>query len=64
MQKDSIVQIDKFKEFIETVYIKEVHNAIKKGQKALIIDFLDLSKFDIELAEQFLNEPVESLQNA
>ncbi len=64
MQKDSIVQIDKFKEFIETVYIKEVHNAIKKGQKALTIDFLDLSKFDIELAEQFLNEPVESLQNA
>jgi len=64
LQKDSIVQIDKFKEFIETVYIKEVHNAIKKGQKALTIDFLDLSKFDIELAEQFLNEPVESLQNA
>nr|MBA4405499.1 AAA family ATPase [Nanoarchaeum sp.] len=64
MQKDPIVQIEKFKDFIETAYIKEIHNAIKKGQKALIINFLDLSKFDIELAEQFLNEPVESLQNA
>lgn len=64
MQKDPITQIERFKEFIETVYTKEIHNAIKKGHKALIIDFLDLSKFDVELSEQFLNEPVESLQNA
>ena len=64
MPKDAIDQIDRFKEFIETVYTKEIHKAIKKGSKSLIVDFLDLSKFDVELSEQFLMEPYESLQNA
>ncbi|MCD4759644.1 minichromosome maintenance protein MCM [archaeon] len=64
MPKDAIDQIERFKEFIETVYTKEIHAALKKGSKAIIIDFLELSKFDVELSEQFLNEPYESLQNA
>jgi len=64
LPKDAINQIERFKEFIETVYTKEIHKALKKGSKSLVINFLDLSKFDIELSEQFLNEPYESLQNA
>ncbi len=64
MPKDAITQIERFKEFLETVYTKEIHDVLKKGKKSLIIDFLELSKFDVELSEQFLNEPAESLQNA
>jgi len=64
LPKDAITQIERFKEFLETVYTKEIHDVLKKGKKSLIIDFLELSKFDVELSEQFLNEPAESLQNA
>ena len=64
MPKDAIDQIERFKEFLETVYTKELNNAVKWGNKFITIDFLDLSKFDVELSEQFLNEPYETLQNA
>jgi len=64
LAKDVINQIEKFKDFLETNYNKEIHDTIKKGKKSLTIDFLDLAKADVELSEQFLNEPYESLQNA
>lgn len=64
MPKDAINQIEKFKEFLETAYKKELNKAAKKGSKSLVIDFMDLAKFDVELSEQFLNEPYEALQNA
>jgi replicative DNA helicase Mcm len=64
LPKDAIDQIERFKEFLETVYTKELNNAVKWGSKSILIDFLDLSKFDVELSEQFLNEPYETLQNA
>ena len=64
MPNDAIKQIEKFKEFLETVYTKELNKSTKKGAKSLVIDFMDLAKFDVELSEQFLNEPCESLQNA
>ena len=64
MPKDAIKQIEKFKEFLETVYNKELNKAAKKGARSLIIDFMDLAKFDVGLSEQYLNEPQESLQNS
>jgi replicative DNA helicase Mcm len=64
LPKDAIDQIERFKEFLETVYTKELNNAVKWGNKFITIDFFDLSKFDVELSEQFLNEPYETLQNA
>jgi replicative DNA helicase Mcm len=64
MPDDPITQTEKFKEFIETVYNKELTEAIKKGRRSLVIDFAELSKFDVELSEQLLNEPLEVIQNA
>ena len=64
MSKDAIDQIEKFKEFLETNCINEINDAVKKGKKSLIIDFMDLARYDVELSEQFLNEPYEALQNA
>jgi replicative DNA helicase Mcm len=64
LPKDAIDQIEKFKEFLETSYINEINDIVKTGKKSLIIDFMDLAKYDVELSEQFLNEPYEALQNA
>ena len=64
MPKDAIDQIEKFKEFLETSYINEINKAVKKGDKSIVIDFMDLAKYDVELSEQFLNEPYEALRNA
>ena len=52
-------QIERFQEFIETSYKEELNEIIRKGQKSLIIDFTELSKFDPDLAEELLNEPEE-----
>ena len=64
MPKDALDQIERFKEFLETVYIKELNDAVKWGNKSITLDFLELSKFDVELSEQFLNEPYETFLNA
>jgi replicative DNA helicase Mcm len=61
---DAVQQIEKFKDFIESDYKKQLYDIIKKGKKSLLISFLDLSKFDIELAEELLNEPEETLKAA
>ncbi|MBT4630909.1 minichromosome maintenance protein MCM [Candidatus Woesearchaeota archaeon] len=63
MKEDIFTQIEKIKEFIETVYQEQLNGTIKKGQKALLIDFKEFSKYDVEIAEQLLNEPLEVIQN-
>src|SRR3989344_1913289 len=57
-------QIEKFKEFIDSSYQKQLNRAIKKGEKALVISFSDLSKFDHDLAEQLLDDPEETIKAA
>ena len=57
-------QIEKFQEFIDTFYKKEIHNLITTGKKSFLIDFKDLSKFDPDLAEQLLDEPEETIKAA
>jgi len=57
-------QIEKFRELIETEYSKKLHELIAKGRKSLIIDFSELSQFDMELAEDLLAEPEEVIRAA
>ncbi len=63
MKEDIFTQIEKIKEFIETIYQEQLNLAIKKGNKSLLIDFKEFSKYDVEIAEQLLNEPLEVIQN-
>jgi replicative DNA helicase Mcm len=63
MPEDIFTQIEKIKEFVETVYSNQLNETIKKGGKSLLIDFKEFSKYDIEIAEQLLNEPLEVAQN-
>lgn len=64
MTLDAAEQIEKFQEFMETHYNKELNNAISKGECSVIIDFFDLSKFDPSLAEQLLEEPIDTVKAA
>ncbi|MBU0628353.1 MAG: hypothetical protein KKC75_04130 [Nanoarchaeota archaeon] len=50
-------QIAKFKEFIEKSYLPILTDNLRKDKKFLVMDFNELSKFDIELAELILEQP-------
>lgn len=64
MPIDATEQIEKFKEFIETSYQKILYELVRKGKKALIIDFAELAQFDSDLSEQLLNHPDETIRAA
>jgi replicative DNA helicase Mcm len=64
MQEDSFSQVDEFKDFFESVYSDELLDVNKKGGDYILIDFSELSKFSVDLAEHLLNDPGETLLNA
>ena len=55
-------QIEKFQEFLELNYQKEIHSLVKKGASSLLVDFNNLSMFDPLLAEEVLNDPEETIR--
>lgn len=57
-------QIQKFKELIETDYHSELLENIRKENNFLIIDFVDLSKHDPDLANMLLEQPEEVIKAA
>jgi replicative DNA helicase Mcm len=63
LPEDIFTQIERIKEFVETVYPSQLNDIVKSGKKSLIIDFKEFSKYDVELAEQLLNEPLEVTQH-
>ena len=54
---DAQRQIERFQEFLNTHYEKDLGELVRKGSKSLTIDFGELAKFDIELSEELLEEP-------
>ena len=64
MQIDASKQVETFKDFIEKNYKARIHELIRDGKTSLVIDFLELSSFDIELSEQLLEEPEETIKAA
>lgn len=57
-------QIEKFQEFFNIVYNKQLHQALSKGEKSITINFSDISKFDIELSQELIETPEETLKAA
>ncbi len=55
-------KIRKLQEFVEDNYKAKLLEAVSSGKKFFVVDFSELSKFDPSLAEEFLNEPEESLK--
>jgi replicative DNA helicase Mcm len=54
--------ISKFQEFIESTYQKDLFRNIKEGKHFLVIEFNELAKFNIELSEELLEKPEETLK--
>jgi replicative DNA helicase Mcm len=54
---DANEQVKLFGEFIEQNYYPELLEKARKGEKFILIDFIELSKFNPELAELMLDHP-------
>ena len=50
-------QIERFYDFLEKNYKKEIFKSAKEEQKRIIVDFFELSKFDPDLAYLLLEQP-------
>jgi len=57
-------QIEKFREFIEENYRSKLYKVVREGKRALVFDFMEISKFDPDLAEQLLQDPEDLLKAA
>jgi len=57
-------QTEKFKEFIEANYSKKLQSLIRKGQKSIVLDFVELSEFDPDLSEELLDDPDNIIKSA
>lgn len=61
---EPLEQISKFHEFIETNYYANLVNSARKDNKFLVVDFGGISKFDLELANDILENPEDSIKAA
>jgi len=53
---------ERFRVFIERYYYDDLMNCIKKGKTSLEVDFSDISKFDLDIADELLNSPMKVLE--
>ncbi len=61
---EAVDQIKKIEQFIESNYLKQLMKVASKGGRSLVIDFIELSKFDPSLADMLLDQPEEVLKAA
>lgn len=61
---DAHEQVERFQEFFDANYKKQIHEIVSKGAKSLVVDFLELSRFDPEIADLLLEEPEEIMKAA
>ncbi|MBT4174059.1 hypothetical protein HOC80_04565 [archaeon] len=64
MTIDASEQIEKFQEFFDLNYKKDIHIQVSKGFGCLVVDFFKLAEFDPNLADQLLEEPEETVKAA
>ena len=62
MELNVIEQIKRFQDFIENIYYPLLLDNIRKGDKFLLMDFLELSKYDLDLATELLDSPEETIK--
>lgn len=62
MKLDVIEQIKTFQDFIEAEYKTQLLENARKGNNFILINFSDLSKFDIDLASELLSSPEETIK--
>ena len=62
MELNVIEQIKRFQDFIDSNYYSSLLENARKGNKFLLIDFAELSKFDPDLATELLEAPEETIK--
>jgi replicative DNA helicase Mcm len=53
---------DRLRVFIEQYYYNDLMNGVKKGKKSLQINFGDIAKFDLDVADELITRPQEILE--
>ncbi|MCD6371202.1 MAG: minichromosome maintenance protein MCM, partial [Candidatus Aenigmarchaeota archaeon] len=53
--------VERFEEFINKFYLENLSKVLSSDEKSLIIDFVDLDKFDPELCDFLVNDPSRAL---
>jgi len=61
---DVTEQIDKFHEFFDLMYKKQLHQAMSKGDKSISVNFSELSKFSLDLAQALIEDPEDTIRAA
>ena len=59
---DASEHVKLYAEFLSKRYYADVLEQVRKGEKFLIVDFAELLKFNVELADQLLEQPEQSLK--
>jgi replicative DNA helicase Mcm len=57
-------QIKRFQEFLESYCYTQVVENLRKDNKFVVIDFTELSKFDLDLANELLENPEDTIKAA
>jgi len=57
-------QQERFQEFFELGYKKQIHEILTSGEKSFIVDFFDLASFDNNLSELLLDDPSDVIRTA
>ncbi len=61
---DASEQIKRFQDFIESSYPNKISENLRKDKKFIEVDFSELSKFDIDLANELLENPEDTIKAA
>ena len=62
MELNVIEQIKRFQDFIDSNYYNSLLENARKGNKFLLIDFSELSKYDPDLATELIDSPEETIK--
>ncbi|MFH0867791.1 MAG: minichromosome maintenance protein MCM [Candidatus Woesearchaeota archaeon] len=61
---DASEQIKRFHDFLESHYYNRIVENLRKDHKFVVVDFADLSKFDLDLANILLEQPEDTMKAA
>jgi len=61
---DASDQIKRFQDLLEPNYYSQIVENLRKDLKSVVVDFADISKYDIDLANKILEEPEDSIKAA
>src|SRR3990167_6118506 len=57
-------QIERFTKFFEDNYINDIHENLRKEKKFVVVDFAELSKFDLDLGNELLENTEDTIKAA